>query len=105
MPISKRLADIAKEVADDLQARVPALKREETEAEAHLRVIRLALHAADLASKRLASFEPTVGGKDQCPRCWVRDEIHSALRTVSGGTETEDFFQCTVCQLEFSIPE
>lgn len=37
------------------------------------------LDAAKLAQKRLLNFRPSLGRNFQCPRCWVRDDVRSAL--------------------------
>ena len=63
--------------------------------------LRVALRAAQLAAKRLASFQIKIGPNYQCPRCWIERETRIVLTATSSGTEQVDVFRCQSCNSDF----
>jgi hypothetical protein len=101
--VRSAISELTREIADHFQARASALQQELLQIESRKREIEAELAAANLTHDRLLRFQETIGGKLQCPSCWVCDEIRSSL-TLIPGTGGEDFLQCDICHLEFSIP-
>jgi hypothetical protein len=59
--------------------------------------------AARLGQKRLLNYRPRLGPDLQCPGCWIRHEVGSALMPMSG-THTEEFLECKVCGVHIVLP-
>jgi len=94
--LAQERADQARWMADHYEALLRQLKIEEMDLEAKRR-------AANLSSKRLANFEPEIGGHLQCPHCWIDNETRSRLDPIPG-TAGEDMFRCVECHFEISAP-
>lgn len=103
MSLSAQIGQIALEIANNAQERALPLRKEREQIEARLGEINALLREANFARERFARFRPEIGGKLQCPQCWIRDESSGELVPIPG-TDREDFFKCRKCQLEFSSP-
>ncbi len=102
MSIAGELKQIAQEVAEHAHARVSSLQAQLTEIEARKSEVSAKLASARLAPERLYNFKPEIGGKLQCPRCWIDNELRAALSPIPSNTGN-DLFRCNVCQFEHSF--
>jgi hypothetical protein len=75
------------------------LKLQELE---HTRIqIETDLELATRRQERVHTYRAVIDGKMQCPKCWIRSELHSALEPV--GVGTTQTFRCSVCRAELVI--
>ncbi len=60
---------------------------------------------ADTIQGRALSYRPKVQRDYQCPKCWIKDGVRSALRSVPG-TDEYDLLRCNydACGAEYVIP-
>ena len=80
MSLADQIHEIAVRLSTYGKGRAAALKQELRKVEAHKRELETELQVANLAHQRLRGFVPTLGGKFQCPRCWIEYGTLSALR-------------------------
>jgi len=99
-----RIRQLAAETADGLHHQSEALHRELGEIRTRQAQIGLKLDAAKLAQQRLANFQIVIGEEYQCPRCWIERATHASLRPMDGSTDSEDFFRCSGCGWDISLP-
>jgi transposase-like protein len=100
MSLAGELKQIAQEVADHARARASSLQAQLTQIEAQKTAVSAKLASARLATERLYHFQPEIGGKLQCPRCWIDNELRTALSPIPSITE-DDRFRCHICQSEY----
>jgi hypothetical protein len=93
----------AKSFADGLKHRRIALEGELAEVERRRSEIMAQLDAAVAADARYDTFKPTIGGENQCPRCWMYDGERASVRPIRG-TSDEDVFRCNRCERTYSYP-
>jgi hypothetical protein len=102
MSIEIDLGQKALEVANNIQERTLALKRELVQIKTREMHIEAQLEQAHLAHQRLFNYRPTLGPDYQCPRCWIANEKSFPLKPIPSA-DSSDHFRCTGCQFEFSI--
>ncbi len=104
MSASGLIKQKAVEIANQIKESAAGLEKEKAQLELRALEIKARLQSASLTDKRAMHFRPEIGGKLQCPRCWVSNEVSTPLTPMSG-TAKEDFFQCKTCGFQISIPE
>lgn len=97
------LKQMAIQIANELQGRDLPLRKEISDAELHITVLKARLEASGVARQRSLDFQPTLGGNLQCPSCWVRQTNHVSLRTIPS-PNSDDYFVCPSCNEEFVFP-
>jgi transposase-like protein len=102
MPYAREVRKFAAEIGRHAEQRSVYLKHELSDIKARKAEIEAHLHSTALRQKRLARFQPEIGGSLQCPRCWVDRETRSSL-TEAPGTEKENSFRCHRCGFDLSI--
>ena len=103
MSVKNDLAQEAIRIVTDMQQGIGQLKAEIAQLEDRKSQIQSQLVAAVVCRERLSRFQPEIGGVFQCPSCWIRNELRSPLKAIGGGTNAEDFLQCSVCRQEITI--
>ena len=83
----KKLVDEAKQIAADLQHQIAGIKGELAEVEHEKLNLEDKLHHANLAHDRLANFQPEIGGKFQCPHCWITVGKRAHLVTINSDND------------------
>ena len=103
MSVISELRQIAGEIAYNVQGRIADLQRELEQVKTRQAEIEAQLNSARLGYQRLFNYQPALGTDLQCPSCWIEHEKRSALSSIGGGTDTEDFVRCDICGKEFSL--
>ncbi len=98
MPVRSHLEQLAMKEADSLKQYEARIEEEVLKLEEQKATLIARRNAARLGSQRLLNFEPALGENFQCPRCWIHDEIRSALTPIPG-TSHKDLFRCQTCGL------
>lgn len=93
----------AVQVANDLEGRNLALKREIQEIELRLAERKAALELGGFPLERARDFVPSLGGEYQCPVCWVSRQRQSRLRPIDNPDSQDDIFACRECGSDFVI--
>lgn len=101
--VVQHLAEIAKELGLEAQARHRQAHAELLQLEAIISQKRTAAEAASMAHKRSLNFSPALGRELLCPDCWVNRGNQSALRPIPG-TDDTDIMKCSVCHEKYPIP-
>jgi len=96
MPYVREIGKFAAEIGRHAEQRSVNLKRELADVMARKAEIEAHLASTTLLQDRLARFQPEIGGRLQCPRCWVDRETRSSL-IWAPSTEREDSFRCDKC--------
>jgi transcription elongation factor Elf1 len=60
-------------------------------------------HGEKDSQRRLMTFRTRLDHEYQCPSCWMRNEVHSAIVAVPG-TERDDKLRCRECGAEYVVP-
>ncbi|MDP3650191.1 MAG: hypothetical protein Q8R67_00785 [Rhodoferax sp.] len=97
------LKQLAIRVANAIQGRQLAAKKELQEIEAKAFEIKAMLESGNFARERSCNFVPSVSGEYQCPVCWVEREQKSNLRSVSNPDSQDDNFTCPECGIDFAF--
>lgn len=103
MDISADLLNAADDLAFDANARADRLKADLKEIEARKLAIDAELERAQGAAKRRLNFQPRIGTKYQCPRCWVLRSVNSSLSAIKRPPD-HDVLRCDTCGAEWPIP-
>jgi len=98
------LKQAAVQVANELEGKKMALKRELQELEVLMAEKKAALEVGGFPHERAKTFIPLIGGDYQCPICWVHRELKAALRPVDNPDSQDDIFSCRECGSDFVIP-
>lgn len=101
--IGGQLREYAAELVTRDQEQQSALEKKLGELKTQIAQVEALLDPLRLRPQRLLNFEVVLGSDYQCPGCWILHEKRSALRAISGGTNTEDFFKCRECEATFSV--
>jgi hypothetical protein len=99
MSIAREIKQIARNVTKRARARVSSLQADLAEIEARMARVETVLNTARLSPERLSNFQPQLGGKYQCPSCWIENEVQSSLRLIQSDTGG-DLFRCDVCHFD-----
>lgn len=99
------LKQAAVQVANELECRNLALKREVQELETKVAEKKAALELGGFPHERAHNFVPLVGGEYQCPICWVQRERQAGLRPVDNPDSQDDIFVCRECGHDFVIAQ
>jgi glutathione S-transferase len=89
------------EAVSPAQQRIEILKQRVVEAEqakAHAET-ELKLRAA--AVDRLVHYDPFVGGRYQCPHCWITNSVRSDLKPIDSDGDAKRF-RCKTCHAEMT---
>jgi hypothetical protein len=105
LKIADYLNQKADEIVASLQSRQAALKNEIAQLEKLVLDKKSDLETARMASKRRMKFLPTLRGKEQCPVCFIVDDIAADLRMTGIANDGDGVLKCNVCQTAFSIPD
>ena len=103
MDILQALAEEAEYAARTVEGRSRQLETELREVEKRKAEIDTQLQAARSSQKRLLNYQPRIGRDYQCPRCWITNEIRSALSPIPGTSE-HDIMRCHACGMDVVIP-
>jgi hypothetical protein len=95
-----KLKQTALRIANDIDGRSLALKKELEQAQLRVNEIQSKLEQARLARQRSINFSPFLGGEFQCPECWVRREMKSVMKPFDS---QKDMFHCKHCGLEIAM--
>jgi len=98
-----QLKQLAADIAHVAQSRIDHLKKEIGEAEQLRAKAQAELDMAKAAASQVDTFEPEFGGDYQCPYCWVRRDIRSALKPVSSNETNVDQFRCVTCDAKIEL--
>ena len=104
MKIADYLNQTANEIVAELQSQQSALKTEIAQLEKQMLDKKSDLEKARMASKRRMQFSPSLGGKEQCPRCFIVRGVAVDLRLTGIVNEGDGVLKCYDCQNEFPIP-
>jgi hypothetical protein len=104
MNIAAHLSLAADEFEAEFKPREVALEAEMAALRKKMKDVEAVLETVRMGHKRRLEFSPSLGGKFQCPRCWVLDGVRANLKPSGGGTNVEDFMCCSECDHEYSIP-
>lgn len=99
----EQIRNIAAQIRDGLQRRVPKLERDLANMETHKREMEAQLKAADVSVKRFADFPVTLGTDYLCPFCWMHYGKKSVLKPIGGGTDKQDIFRCPGCDAKLTV--
>ena len=102
--VADAIIQIAKEVAELARDETQSYQKKIDEAKQHLDELTARLKLAREAPTRLDSFDVQIGGDYQCPHCWIRDGVKSALRPVGNSEGDADLFRCNTCDRIIEIP-
>jgi hypothetical protein len=111
MSYATQIRKVATQIASDAEARASTLKREISDLEAQIVevetkivAVETKLDAANLAYERLTRFQPEIGGRLQCPRCWIDHETRSEMIAFRAETPSKyDAFRCHKCGFDLSF--
>jgi hypothetical protein len=98
-----QLKQLAADIAHAAQSRVELLKKEIEEAEQRKAKAQNELDVARSAAGQVDAFDPEFGGEYQCPYCWVRRDIRSALKPIPSSESNVDRFRCVTCDAEIEL--
>jgi hypothetical protein len=79
MPYVREITKFAAEIGRHAEQRSVYLKHELANITARKAEIEAHLRSTTVLQERLARFQPEIGGRLQCPRCWVDREMQSSL--------------------------
>jgi len=96
------LKQTAISIANDIQGRGLAHKRELEEIELRAAELKLQIESASRARERSRTFSPSIAGNYQCPFCWVQSEQKANLVTVASEDENDNFV-CRHCGNDFAF--
>lgn len=99
MSLAVELRVLCQKLADDAQGRVARMKAELAELEERKVKIQSDLTLTGHAFQRALNFQPQIDGKLQCPRCWVDNELRTALTPIPSDAG-DDMFRCRACHFE-----
>ena len=94
--IESKLVEQAKQSAQILAIKLPALQRELESALASVRELNNKIEIAESAQERAASFQSRIGDYFQCPRCWIEDGAHAELESIFSDDKSE-VLRCAAC--------
>ena len=103
MDASTALIEEAQQIALNADARARRLQAELDDVEAKKVAINSDLQRAKGTAKRILNYQPRLGSKFYCPRCWVRDEVRTELSMIPG-TDSVDLMRCDTCSADWEIP-
>ncbi|ANK79916.1 MAG: hypothetical protein TEF_03240 [Rhizobiales bacterium NRL2] len=95
-PFSER----AKEAVESAQADAVSFKAEILKLEDAIAEKKAALELAQSAIDRFDSFVLKIGGKVQCPDCWILRGVHADMIPIESSNTRVDWFRCRQCHLE-----
>jgi hypothetical protein len=101
MPYVREIGKFAAEIGRHAEQRSLNLKHQLADVMARKAEIEAHLVSTTLLQDRLGRFQPEIGGRLQCPRCWIDRETRSSLAGAPS-TEREDSFRCDKCGFELS---
>ena len=104
MEIANYLNQLADKIVTGLQASQSALKNEIIRLEEQVLDKKSDLESSRMASQRRLKFSATLGGKYQCPECFIVNNVASELRLADASSGNDGILKCRVCQSEFPIP-
>ena len=96
MLIESKLVAQAKQSAQILAIKLPALQRELESALASVRELNNKIEIAESAQERAASFQSRIGNFFQCPRCWIEGHAHADLESIFSD-DVSEVLRCTAC--------
>jgi hypothetical protein len=108
--VAETLLQLANEIAGQHESTRSRLYNElfeiqtsKTQIEAKKTEIERAIHATRLAAKRASNYDPILGSKFRCPRCWINDGASNivSLTSSEGGN---DVWKCQVCGQTITLP-
>ena len=102
MNISDALALAAEQECMRFERKALGAEKEIADLEKKKAALKTAMDTAKLASQRLLNFHVVDGVNYQCPRCWIGNEIRSALRPLDGD-DRRDFMGCRACGFVLEI--
>ena len=95
------LKQMAVQIANELEGRNLALKRELIELESKYAEKKAEIEAIGFPHERARDFIPSLGGDYLCPACWVHSQRQSRLRPVDNPDSQDDIFTCRECGNDF----
>jgi hypothetical protein len=103
MSIGDQFKKIAGSIAIEFEGRISRLQAELTEIETRKAEIETQLRAVSLGPERVFNFQPQIGGKFQCPRCWVERGLKSPVNPIPSKNPREDLFRCHTCHYDLIV--
>ena len=102
MQTSHPIFQEAIQIANGFTQRKLDFERDKAELQLKLKQVEAQLEAANLASKRLATFTMHRDGTEQCPRCWIAHEVAADLTPIPSDNR-DDIFRCRSCGFEIAV--
>lgn len=97
-----QLRQEARNFAADVGTEAQQLKRRLQELNQEKAQIERKLELARTREERVHTYRPEIDGKEQCPRCWVRNERLVSL-TNAPSTNAQDIYLCPSCVFKMMV--
>jgi len=104
MTVETTLLSEAQGISLQLAKSIHSLQKEISTLRAELEAKEASFQQLRTSGDRYRSYQLSIKGQFQCPRCWVANGKHADLKPASGGTDDEDHWNCPACGTTFVTP-
>lgn len=89
------------EAVSPAQQRIEILRQKVLEAEQAKTHAETELNLRAAVVDRLEHYDPFVGGRYQCPHCWITNSVRSDLKPIDSEGDKQRF-QCRTCHIQMT---